>query len=90
VATVRCQGNDLIVHLLHYVHWRFGSSLDVIEDVLPLHDAKLSVRAAQAPTYVQLVPEGKSVDWKWADGYARLTVPRVDGYQIIRLAGAAA
>jgi hypothetical protein len=89
IVTVRRQGDDLIVHLLHYVHQRRGKSLDVIEDVLPLCDARLSLRAAQAPTDVGLVPEEEAVEWTWADGYVNLTVPRVDGYQIIRLAGAA-
>jgi len=89
IVTVRRQGADLIVHLLHYVHQRRGKSLDVIEDVLPLCDAKLSVRAARAPTGAHLVPEEGPLEWTWEDDYVHLTVPRVDGYQIIRLADAA-
>jgi hypothetical protein len=90
VVTVRQQHDDLLVHLLHYVHQRRGRDLDVIEDVLPLHDATLSVRAARRPSIVQLVPQEQAVDWAWEDSYVRFTVPRVDGYQIVQLAGAAA
>jgi hypothetical protein len=36
-----------------------------------------------------LVPEEGPLEWTWENGYVHLTVPRVAGYQIIRLAGAA-
>ena len=90
VVTVRQQNDDLLVHLLHYVHQRRGRDLDVIEDVLPLYDVAVSVRAARRPSVVQLVPQAQAVDWAWEDGYVHFTVPRVDGYQIVQLVGAGA
>jgi hypothetical protein len=75
----------LLVHILHYVHQRRGRNLDVIEDVLPLHDVTLSVRTEQRPSTVQLVPEEQPVDWTWEDGYVRFTVPHLDGYQIVQV-----
>jgi hypothetical protein len=95
IVAVRQQRGDLIVHLLHYVHQRRGRHLDVIEDVLPLHDVTVSIRAERRPSAVQLVPEMQPVPvrvpvaWTWEDGYVRFTVPRVNGYQIVQLAGAA-
>ena len=88
IVTVRQQGEDLIVHLLHYVHQRRGRTLDVIEDVLPLYDVQVSVRADRQPSAVRLVPEDEALEWSWEDGYVRLSVPRVDGYQIVQLVGA--
>ena len=91
VVTVRQQGHDLIVHLLHYVHQRRGQlGLDVIEDVLPLHDVEIGVRADQQPSDVRLVPEEMPVSWTYEDGYVRFKVERVDGYQIVQLVDAAA
>jgi hypothetical protein len=89
IVTVRQQKNDLLLHLLHYVHQRRGRELDIIEDVIPLHNVELSIRAEQAPSVVQLVPEQQPVDWTWADGYIHLTVPQVNGYQIVQMVGAA-
>lgn len=89
IVTVRRQRSDLMVHVLHYVHQRRGRYLDVIEDVLPLHDVTVSVRAEQPPSIVQLVPEMQSTAWTWEDGYVRFILPRVNGYQIVQLAGAA-
>jgi hypothetical protein len=93
VVTVRRQGHDLIVHLLHYVHQRRGKTLDIIEDLLPLHDVTVSVRAESEPQAVRLVPEQEPVAWTWTEGpeggYVRFIVPRIAGYQIVQLVGAA-
>ena len=89
IVTVRQQGDDLVVHLLHYVHQRRGQILDVIEDVLPLYDVTIAIRAAQRPSAARLAPEGEPLEWAWADGYVRFTIPRINGYQIVQLAGAA-
>ncbi len=90
IVTVRRQNNDLLVHLLHYVHQRRGKTLDIIEDVIPLHNVELSIRAGQRPTTVQLVPEQQLVEWTWVDGYVHFSVPRVNGYQMVQLVGTAA
>nr|AIC77300.1 alpha-L-fucosidase [uncultured bacterium] len=89
IVTVRQQGADLLVHLLHYVHQRRGQGLDVIEDALPLVDIELSVRAECRPQTVQLVPELQPVEWSWQEGYVHLRIPRINGYQIVQLQGAA-
>jgi hypothetical protein len=89
ILTVRQQRSDLIVHLLHYVHQRRGKTLDVIEDVLPLYNVELSIRAEQIPTAIELVPEHETLAFTLDSGYVRFTVPLVNGYQIVRLAGAA-
>jgi hypothetical protein len=89
IVTVRQQNKDLIVHVLHYVHQRRGKILDIIEDRIPLHNVELSIKAAQQPAAVELVPEHTELSAAYDAGYVRFTVPVVDGYQIIRLAGAA-
>jgi hypothetical protein len=88
-VTVRRLQSDLIVHILHYVHQRRGNGLDIVEDVLPLHDVTISIRAEQPPTEVRFVPEGAAADWEWDEGYVRISIPRVDGYRIVQLVGAA-
>jgi len=88
IVTVRQHKDGLIVHLLHYVHQRRGRTLDVIEDVLPLYNIEVSVRASRRPEAVRLVPEDEPVEWTWDGGYVRLNVPCVNGYQIVHLAGA--
>ncbi len=89
VVTVRQQQQDLIVHLLHYIHQRRGRVLDVIEDVLPLHEVEISIRADRRPAEVLLVPENQPAAWSWEAGYVRMRVPVVNGYQIVQIKEAA-
>ncbi|MBZ0293224.1 MAG: alpha-L-fucosidase [Anaerolineae bacterium] len=88
IVTVRQQAADLIVHLLHYVHQRRGKTLDIIEDVIPLHDVEVSIRSASQPSAVRLQPEGEDIPFTYADGYVHVQVPQVNGYQIVQLVGA--
>ncbi len=88
IVTARRQGQDLIAHLLHYVHQRRGRTLDVIEDVIPLHDVQISIRAERQPGAVRLVPGEEPLAFTWADGYARFIVPRVEGHQMVQLVDA--
>lgn len=79
---------DLLVHLLHYVPQRRGQNLDVIEDVLPLYDRTLRLRAERRPRSVELVPQREPLPFEWEAGYVKFNVPKIDGYQIICLADA--
>lgn len=88
IVTVRQQNADLIVHLLHYVHQRRGKMLDIIEDVIPLHNVEVSIRAEREPSSVRLVPEDQAVNWRYENGYIYLNVPVVNGYQIVEILGA--
>lgn len=83
IVTVRRQRKSLIVHLLHYIPQRRGRVLDVIEDVIPLHDIEISIRAEHEPKAVRLVPQAEPVEWTWANGYVKIEVPSIDGYQIV-------
>ncbi len=83
-ACARGQATHVIGHFV-----RRGRTLDVVEDVLPLYDVRVQVRAGQQPSAVRLVPEAQDVAWQWRDGYADIAIPRVNGYQIVQLVGAA-
>jgi hypothetical protein len=85
IVTVRRRQADLLVHVLHYVHQRRGRATDVIEDVLPLHDVALSVRAARRPEAVVLLPDSQPLEWEWDDGYVRIALPHVDGYAVVQV-----
>ncbi len=87
IVTVRRRAEERFIHILHYVHQRRGRALDIIEDVLPLCDVTLAIRTNAPPTSVELVPQQQPLDWSYADGYVQIQVPRVEGYQIVRIAG---
>lgn len=76
----------LVVHLLHYIPERRGNDFDVIEDVIPLHDVKLSLRVEQPVRSVRCVPEGAALPFVQQSGRLEFVVPKVVGHQMVEIA----
>ncbi|HVR69634.1 MAG TPA: alpha-amylase family protein [Vicinamibacteria bacterium] len=73
----------LVVHLLHYVPERRGQDFDVIEDVIPLFDLDLDLRAPERVTEVTAVPQGRRLAFQQRAGRIWFRLPRLDGHQMI-------
>ncbi len=86
LATVNEQSADnrWVVHLLHYIPERRSADIDIIEDVIPLHDVKLSVRAEGVKS-VTCVPEQQPLAFDSADGRIEFTLPKLNGHQMISI-----
>lgn len=79
--------NRRVVHLLHYIPERRGQKFDTIEDVIPLHNLAVSVRADRAVKSVKTVPQDRAIDFTMTDtGRVEFTLDRLDGHQMIELA----
>lgn len=78
--------NNWVVHLLHYIPERRSQDIDIIEDVIPLYDVKLSLNTPQPVASVRLVPEGDTLPFEVAaDGRTELVVPRINGHQMVEV-----
>jgi hypothetical protein len=75
-----------VLHLLQYVPERRGDDFDVIEDVIPLHDLTVSVRASKAPARVLAVPGDQPLPFTFRNGRTEIKVARIVGHQMIVLA----
>jgi hypothetical protein len=75
-----------VLHLLHYIPERRGQAFDTIEDVIPLHDLTVSVRAPDGVTSVTRAPGGEAVAHEQRDGRVEITMPRLDGHALLVLA----
>lgn len=87
IATIteQPQHKRWVVHLLNYIPERRGEEFDTIEDIIPIHDLRVSVRAPGGVEKVSLVPQKKSLEFKQAMGQVEFTVPKVVGHQMIKL-----
>ncbi len=74
-----------VAHLLHYVPERRATTIDTIEDVIPLCDIDLSLRVARRPRAVRLVPEGGGVPFECADGRVAFRLPRLEGHAMVEI-----
>lgn len=82
----QAQENRHVVHLLHYIPERRGADFDVVEDVIPLYNLKVSVRVEQPIRSVQAVPEGKSLQFTQQGGRVEFELPKLHGHQMVELA----
>ncbi len=76
----------LVVHLLHYIPERRGNDFDVIEDVIPLHDVRLSLRVERPVRSVRCAPEGATLPFVQQDGRVEFVVPKIVGHQMVEVA----
>lgn len=83
MATVNAQDDRRVVHLLHYIPTRRGREMDIIEDVIPLHDVTVTLRADAPVSRVTLVPENTPLPFEMRDGYTTFTVPVLRGHQMV-------
>jgi hypothetical protein len=81
----QAQNKRRVVHLLHYIPERRGADFDVIEDVIPLFDVKVSLRADDVVSNVKAVPEGIPIDFQSNQGRVDFVVPKVHGHQLIEV-----
>jgi hypothetical protein len=75
-----------VVHLLHYIPERRCRELDIIQDVIPLHELKVSVRIPHRIRSVRRVPEGQELAFRQERGRVDFVLPRLEGHQMVELA----
>jgi hypothetical protein len=74
-----------VVHLLHYIPERRSATMDIIEDVIPLYNIKLQVRAGKKITSVECVPQGLELSFNEQDASVEFLVPEIRGHQMVAL-----
>jgi hypothetical protein len=57
--------------------------VDIIEDVVTLHDVWVSVRAPGNATRVFLAPEGTEIPFEVREGRVEFTIPAICGHQMV-------
>jgi len=75
----------LICHVLHYIPQRRTPDLDLLDDVIPLHDVEVAVRTGWTPRAAYLAPERAVLPMTVQGEYASVRVPRVNGHAMIVL-----
>ena len=74
-----------VLHLLHYIPERRAENMDVIKDVIPLHDLAVSGKAPRTIKKVRCVPERQSLAFEQRDGRVEFVLPRLEGHQMIEM-----
>jgi len=72
-----------VLHILHYIPQRRCEEIDIVEDVIPLYDVDVKVKLPLKPEKVYCAPQGRQLDFEYADGYVRVVVPEVNGHEMV-------
>ena len=78
-------GDRWILHLLHYVPERRGQDFDIIEDMIPLFNVKVSVKAPRKAKEVASVPDQVTLNFDQKDDRIEFSLPKLEGHQMIAL-----
>ncbi len=71
-----------IVHLLYGAPVLRGK-INVLEDLTPVYDVKVELRASAAPKRVYLAPQNVDLDYTFENGVIKTTVPVVECHQMV-------
>jgi hypothetical protein len=82
-VTLTCQPGRTIMHVLHFSAERRSPNLDLIEDIVPLYNAPVSLKMRDKPVRVTSVPESKEIEFSWIEGRVHLIISEVNGHAMI-------
>jgi hypothetical protein len=74
-----------VLHLLHYIPERRGQDFDIIEDVIPIFDVKVSVKTPKSVRDVVCVPEHEPLKFQQKSSRIEFVLPKLEGHQMIAL-----
>jgi hypothetical protein len=83
--SVMAKDNMTVVHLLYASAERRCPSLDLVEDVIPLHNVQVSLAAKRKPNRAYLAPSRQPLEFTYAHGRVEFTVPTVEIHQMVVL-----
>jgi hypothetical protein len=75
-----------VLHLLFATPIKRGNGVEVIEELLPLHDVSVAVRRPGKPGTVKLAPQGTALPFTYESGRVRFTVPKLVCHQMVEMA----
>ena len=83
VLQLAMQKDRYILHLLYASPVKRGKSIEIIEDIIPIYNTKVSVRLEDKPKRIYLAPENEDIDFEYTDGKAEITVDIIDCHQMV-------
>jgi hypothetical protein len=72
-----------ILHMLHYIPERRGTEFDIVEDIIPLYNLKVSVRSERKVNSVMLVPQNQAIPFKVNNQRVEFDLKELNGHQMI-------
>jgi hypothetical protein len=75
VALRRTADGRTAIHLLNTAGMPLPDRYGFTDFIPPLNDVRLTIRTAKSPSSVTWVPDGGRLEWSWAGGLLKVTIP---------------
>ncbi|MFH1902590.1 MAG: alpha-L-fucosidase [Candidatus Omnitrophota bacterium] len=83
-VTVTQKDKSRMVHLLTYLPELRGKKIQIIEEPIKVKNVEVALRTdGQKISGIYLAPSRKKLEFKQDNGYVTVTVPEVNGYQMV-------
>ena len=69
------QASRYVLHTLYASPVKRGQNVEIIEDLIPIHDTTLEIRMPEPIKAVRLVPENKELPFTYENGICKFTIP---------------
>ena len=79
------QENRKIVHVLHYVPVKKCKNLEIVEDVIPLYNLKITMNEDRKVRDIYTVPDRQKIVYEQNGSELDFTVKEVNGHQMIAI-----
>lgn len=83
VTTLMTQEGRLVNHLLYASPVKRGENIEIIEDIIPICDCRISIKLDNKPSKVYLAPQMTELDYEYENGRLNYTVPKIDCHQMV-------
>ncbi len=83
VVTLMNQNGRLVNHLLYASPVKRGNGIEIIEDIYPVYNVKVSLKSDKTPKKVYLAPQMKEQPYKYEGGRIEYTLEKLDTHQIV-------
>lgn len=83
IVTLMKQNDRLINHLLYASPVKRGEGTEIIEDIIPIYDCKVSLKLEKKPGRVYLAPQMVDLEYTYEGGRIDYTVPKIDCHQMV-------
>lgn len=77
------QKSRFILHILYYAPQRLTKNIDLLEDLIPLHNLDFTVRVGKRPHAVYLAPQKDPLEFKYEGNKVHFCIAEMCGHQMV-------
>lgn len=83
IVKLRKRDRNLILHTLYATPVKRGDDVEVIEDIVPIHNTFVSVKIDSEPSRIFTVPNQQELSFVYNNGRVDFTIPEIENSSVV-------